>query len=66
MRNSLTFPLIKEAFQKSFCNVMSHALLFAYPIKLNIATKNTVTKNYVVISSDLCYAINEILYKMKR
>ena len=47
------------------CNVMSHVVLFAYPIKLNISTKNTVTKilaeSYTVILSDLCNAIKKIL-----
>ena len=31
-------------FQKSLCNEMSHVVLFAYPIKLNISTRNIVMK----------------------
>ena len=34
----------KQSRRHSLCNVMSHVLLFAYRIKLNVSTKNTVTK----------------------
>ena len=34
-----------KLFQKSLCNVMSHVVICAYPMKLNISTGNRVTKN---------------------
>ena len=47
---------------------MSHVVLFAYPIKLNISIKNTVTKfyqrSYIVILSHLCNATKKILDKI--
>ena len=57
-----------KLFQKSLINVMSYVVLFAYPIKLNISTKNTVTKilpkKLYCILSDLCNAIKKILDKI--
>ena len=50
-----------KLFEKSLCNVMSHFELFAYLIKLNISTKNTVT-SYIVISTDLCNAMQSRKY----
>ena len=41
MLNSLKKFLNKWSFFESHYAVMSHVVLFAYPIKLNISTKNT-------------------------
>ena len=66
MFNSLTtFKYKIKLFQELLCNVVSHVVLFAYPIKLNIWAKNTVTKFYqrscIVNLSDLCNVIEKIL-----
>ena len=37
-------PQNKQSHGHLLCSVMSHVVLFAYPIKLNIWIKNTVTK----------------------
>ena len=37
-------PQNKQSHRHPLCSVMSHVVLFAYPIKLNIWIKNTVTK----------------------
>ena len=34
----------KQSHRHSLCNVMSHVVLFAYSINLNMLTKSTVTK----------------------
>ena len=34
----------RQSHRHSPCSVMSHVVLFAYPIKLNVSTKNRVTK----------------------
>ena len=56
-----------KLFQKS-CNAMSHVVLFAYPIKLNISTKNTaikiLPKKLYYDLSDLSNEIKKILHKI--
>ena len=60
-------PQNKQSHRHSLCTVKSHVVLFAYPIKLNIWIKNTVTKilpkKYVNLSY-LSNAIKKILDKI--
>ena len=61
-------PQNKQAQRHSLCSVMSHVVLFAYPIKLNIWIRTQLQKfyqrSYIVNLTHLSNAIKKIVDKI--